>query len=429
MTPRSTSARQRTVDDRAAARVTQLLELAPRGLATAYLPDGPGFAQTVRGVTGPDGVRLQAEGINLRYAAMAALGLARLPLERQREVLGGRTAADVASATAEQVADSTDPGAVALAVWAARRSTARSRTSSSAGWSPGLAGTDPLATVDTSWMVTAAVVAPGSAAPTPSWRRRSRGCWHTAASTGSSRTCCRRSRRPAGAPTSAASPTRSTRCRRSPAPRRHRRRADLLETANRTAARICDAAGRARPVVVALRLPRRPVVERLPRLQRPPARDGADGAVRPARGRWRRPPRRDRARASAGSTPTRRWSRSWSPSGGAWSGARSVAASRRKAARAVNAAHHLGAAGRCTCPASTGCSRRVVSTTSAGPTSSAGCSTPGCRSEATPEPWLRRTRHTRDRSALRPRASTPSTLPEVGRPGASDALVATTRGC
>jgi len=159
MTPRSRTARQRAVDDRAAARVTQLLELAPRGLAAALLPDGAGFAQTVRGVTGRDGVRLQVEGDNPRYAAMAALGLSRLSADRQREVLGGRTAGEVAAATAEQVVDSADPGAVALAVWADAEINGSFADKLVGRLETWLQGGQPLPTVDTSWMVTAAVVA------------------------------------------------------------------------------------------------------------------------------------------------------------------------------------------------------------------------------------------------------------------------------
>jgi hypothetical protein len=159
MTPRSTSARERTLDDRAAARVTQLLALAPRGLAAAHLPDEASFAHTVRGSVGPDGVRLQVEGKNPRYAAIAALGLSRLPEDRQREVLGGGTAAQIAAATAEQVADSADPGAAALALWADAEiggSFADNLVGRLEAW---LKEGEPLPTVETSWMVTAAVVA------------------------------------------------------------------------------------------------------------------------------------------------------------------------------------------------------------------------------------------------------------------------------
>lgn len=159
MTARSKRARLHTLDDRAAARANQLLALAPRGLAAAHLPDEASFAQTIRGFAGPDAVRLQVEGKNPRYAAIAALGLSRLPEARQREVLGGRTAGQIAAATAEQVADSADPGAAALALWATAEingSFAGQLVDRLETW---LEKGEPLPTVDTSWMVTAAVVA------------------------------------------------------------------------------------------------------------------------------------------------------------------------------------------------------------------------------------------------------------------------------
>ena len=77
------------------------------------------LAHTVRAVTGGDGVRVEAQGRNLRYAAMAALGLARLPLERQRTALGGATAHDLVRRAEEQARHDTDPGAVAITAWAA----------------------------------------------------------------------------------------------------------------------------------------------------------------------------------------------------------------------------------------------------------------------------------------------------------------------
>ncbi len=50
----------------------QLLGLAPRGLALAHDASTGRFAQTVRAVAEPTGVRVRPEGTNLRYAAMAA---------------------------------------------------------------------------------------------------------------------------------------------------------------------------------------------------------------------------------------------------------------------------------------------------------------------------------------------------------------------
>jgi hypothetical protein len=143
-----------TVRDQVAA----LTRLAARGLPRSFDRLTGEFAQTVRGVTRPDGVALQREGRNLRYASMAALGLARTTLETQREVLSGRTASDVVNLAASRAETSKDPGAVALAVWAmaevrgeyADRLVDRLRD---------FLDGRPLPTVDAAWILTAAVAA------------------------------------------------------------------------------------------------------------------------------------------------------------------------------------------------------------------------------------------------------------------------------
>jgi hypothetical protein len=109
-------------------------------------------------VTRPDGVALQREGDSLRYTSMAALGLARLPEHQQVRVLAGRTVAEVVDLATERAETSSDPGAVALAVWSAAevngafpdRLVDRLR---------GFLDGRPLPTVDAAWMLTAAVAA------------------------------------------------------------------------------------------------------------------------------------------------------------------------------------------------------------------------------------------------------------------------------
>ena len=99
------------------ARVDRLLQLAPRGIAAAYPVVGGGFAQTVRRTAqGPPGVL--PEGENLRYVAIAALGLDRLPVPRQRETLHGLTANDVVAYATGRAATADDPGTVAIVAWA-----------------------------------------------------------------------------------------------------------------------------------------------------------------------------------------------------------------------------------------------------------------------------------------------------------------------
>ena len=106
------------VDDASATRVVGLLATATEGLRAAYLPRSGTFAQTVRGLPGRTDVQLRTEGTSLRYAAIAALGLARLPESEQRRVLHGRTAHDLARRVADSAEHDPDPGAAALGAWA-----------------------------------------------------------------------------------------------------------------------------------------------------------------------------------------------------------------------------------------------------------------------------------------------------------------------
>ena len=115
--------------------VRPLLDLAPRGLRTAALADGE-FAQTVRGVAGTDGVSIHVEGSNIRYAAMAALGLSRLGEDGQREVLHGSTARELALRTAELAATQLGPRcrrAVRLGIGGGAASATTRRCSTASG--------------------------------------------------------------------------------------------------------------------------------------------------------------------------------------------------------------------------------------------------------------------------------------------------------
>ena len=151
----------REVDPAAGARVRRLLRLAVRGLPAAYLPETGDFAHTLRAVSGGTGVRVQREGTSLRNAAVAALGLARLPLTSQRQVLSGRSAGELALLVAGWAETEDDPGAVALAA----------RAAAEAGDShPGvlldrlrtmLERPGPLAAVDLALLLSAAVSASG----------------------------------------------------------------------------------------------------------------------------------------------------------------------------------------------------------------------------------------------------------------------------
>ena len=152
-----TSSRLTSVGPAAATLVRDLADMAPRGLAAAYLPDSGLFAQTVRALRGSEGVKLRVEGSNVRYAAIAALGLGRLPGDVQQSVLGGRRASDIARLAGECALDGDDPGAVALAAWAGAELDDTFGDKLFGRMSDVLASDTALATVDTAWMLTAAV--------------------------------------------------------------------------------------------------------------------------------------------------------------------------------------------------------------------------------------------------------------------------------
>ena len=141
--------------------VFRLLRAGQRGLPWAYDRRSGEFAQTVRRADGPDGMTPRREGTSLRYAAIAALGIGRLDLGDQRAVLAGATAADLVCATGVRAEKQSDPGAVALAAWAAAEVSGADDQRLFSRLDAELSGGRPLPTVDLSWMLTAAVAAGG----------------------------------------------------------------------------------------------------------------------------------------------------------------------------------------------------------------------------------------------------------------------------
>jgi hypothetical protein len=156
------------------AAVDGLLSLATLGLRVMYLPESQEFVQTVRGVPGPDGPRLAREGTNIRYAAIAANGLQRCDESVQRAVLAGATSVELTRTVAARALDSADPGAIALAAWAAAENENRLDAGLFDRLREILKSGEPLATVDVAWMLTAAV-AGGSLGETEDLVERSRG--------------------------------------------------------------------------------------------------------------------------------------------------------------------------------------------------------------------------------------------------------------
>ena len=137
----------------------RLLDLSQRGLSSAYLRKSGEFAQTVRGLARHEEVSIRQEGSNLRYAAIAALGIDRLGVDAQREMLAGKSAPELAATVEELAQEHPDPGTVALAAWAAGEVGGGFAAELFAKIESILASGDPLPTVDVSWMLTAATVA------------------------------------------------------------------------------------------------------------------------------------------------------------------------------------------------------------------------------------------------------------------------------
>ena len=136
-----------------------LVTLALQGLtACGYTPNRE-LPFTLRGGAGPHGPVVTAEGHSLRYTAIAALGLARQPIDVQRQVLAGSDAAAMATSCLTLAAGSADPGAVAISLWAAAEV---------AGVTDDRLGTlllnavrsPSIATVDCSWAVVAGLAMP-----------------------------------------------------------------------------------------------------------------------------------------------------------------------------------------------------------------------------------------------------------------------------
>ncbi|MGH3509583.1 MAG: hypothetical protein ACRDPI_05060, partial [Nocardioidaceae bacterium] len=134
-----------------------LVPLAVRGLAAAYHPRQRTFAQTLRAHRTPTGLQLRPEGTNLRYAAMAALGIARLDEADQRTILCGDSLDDLLDAIARQAAEHPDHGAVALSAWALAEVAGRWDARLSSRLEAFLLGDGPMPTVDVSWTLTAAL--------------------------------------------------------------------------------------------------------------------------------------------------------------------------------------------------------------------------------------------------------------------------------
>jgi hypothetical protein len=105
-------------DTQSAELLEQLLKIATARLAEQYA-DGEFVYTTIGEATQAGGWQLRNSGRSLRYAAIAALGLLRLPEAGQRTVLAGHTAEDLVGLLAKRLDDITGVGDAALVCWAA----------------------------------------------------------------------------------------------------------------------------------------------------------------------------------------------------------------------------------------------------------------------------------------------------------------------
>ncbi|MCX4885542.1 MULTISPECIES: hypothetical protein [unclassified Streptomyces] len=98
----------------------RLLAVAESGLPSMLLPGGEAFVHTMAGRQAPDGSwTLERRGTSTRYAAITVLGARYLPEDRQRAVLGGRTAQEFAGLLVESLPAVTNLGDAALIAWSA----------------------------------------------------------------------------------------------------------------------------------------------------------------------------------------------------------------------------------------------------------------------------------------------------------------------
>lgn len=136
-------------------RTDQLVALAKRGLPQMHRHGV--FAHTVRATGTGAGVR--REGDSLRYATNVALGLSYADEETQRQVLGGNTAGELALITATRAEVSEDPGAVALAAWAAAEAAGTYAAPLFRRLAALLVSGEPVETVTCAWTLIAALAA------------------------------------------------------------------------------------------------------------------------------------------------------------------------------------------------------------------------------------------------------------------------------
>jgi hypothetical protein len=146
-----------TVSAAAGQRVGKFVTLAKRGLPR--MKAGGTFVHTMRAVRAKTGRYIVPQGENLRYAAIVALGLSCIDESEQRLVLEGRTAAELARHTSDQAEATCEPGAIALAAWAAAEAAEYPASSLLCRLLELLETAAPIETVHCAWTLSAALAA------------------------------------------------------------------------------------------------------------------------------------------------------------------------------------------------------------------------------------------------------------------------------
>lgn len=115
------------------------------------------FGHTLRAVKATSPWTERLEGDNLRYLSMVALGLSCTDEQAQRQVLGQATAKDLAATAVKRAESASDPGAVALAAWAAAEVGHFHAATLFRKLGERLASDTPIPTVDCAWALIAAL--------------------------------------------------------------------------------------------------------------------------------------------------------------------------------------------------------------------------------------------------------------------------------
>jgi hypothetical protein len=152
--------RLRELDHDSAGLVDRLLRLARTGLPGMQLPDGTTcFTRRFSAAR----VVGEPEGCSLRYTAITALGARHLDTAGQRELLAGRTAAEVCDVLVDRLSSTNSVGDAALAVWATA-ACGHDGLSRALTRLDGLdAGPGPRLVVDLAWTISALVAARSAA--------------------------------------------------------------------------------------------------------------------------------------------------------------------------------------------------------------------------------------------------------------------------